>query len=109
MLAGLADAVKMPLYLLGTLGISFSAMHLFAARELRARETFAVALETVALTAVVLGALAPLLWLISLSLPFSPGLRDPASQRGYRVLILLLTGRVATAGVSRLHSSIIEE
>jgi hypothetical protein len=101
------DAVKMPFYLFGTLGISFGAMHLFAARELRARETFDIALETVALTAVVLGALAPLVWLMSLSLPFSPGLRDPASQRGYRILILLLTGSVAAGGVTgvcRLHS-----
>jgi hypothetical protein len=34
-------------------------MHLFAAREHRARETFAAATWTVALTAVVLGAPAP--------------------------------------------------
>lgn len=101
------DAVKMPLYLFGTLAISFGSMHLFAARELRARETFDIALETVALTAVVLGALAPIVWLLSLSLPFSPGLRSPESQRGYRILILLLTGSVAAggvAGVCRLHS-----
>ena len=101
------DAVKMPLYLFGTLAVSFAAMHLFAARELRARETFDIALETVALTAVVLGALAPLVWLMSLSLPFSPGLRSPESQRGYRILILLLTGSVAAggvAGVGRLYS-----
>jgi hypothetical protein len=106
------DAVKMPVYLFGTLAISFGAMHLFAARELQARETFAVAMETVALTAVVLGALAPIVWLLSLSLPFSPGLRDPDSQRGYRILILLLTASVAAGGVtgvarlrSRLHSA----
>ena len=103
----LMDAVKMPVYLLGTLALSFGAMHLFAARELRARQTFAVALETVALTAVVLGALAPIVGLLSLSLPFSPGLRSPESQRGYRILILLLTGSVAAgglAGVERLRS-----
>ncbi|HZF00143.1 MAG TPA: hypothetical protein VE981_24245 [Planctomycetota bacterium] len=94
------DAVKMPIYMLGTLAISFGAMHLFAARELRARETFAVAMETVALTAVVLGALAPIVWLLSLSLPVSPGLRDPASQRGYRILILVLTGSVAAGGMT---------
>jgi len=101
------DAVKMPLYLFGTLAISFAAMHLFAARELRARETFDIALETVALTAVVLGALAPIVWLLSLSLPFSPGLRSPESQRGYRILILLLTGSVAAGGltgIARLYS-----
>jgi hypothetical protein len=101
------DAVKMPLYLFGTLTISFAAMHLFAARELRARETFDIALETVTLNAVVLGALAPLVWLMSLSLPFSPGLRSPESQRGYRILILLLTGSVAAGGLTgvvRLYS-----
>lgn len=105
------DAVKMPVYLLGTLAISFAAMHLFAARDHRARETFAVAIETVTLTAVVLGSLAPIVWLISVSLPCSPGLRSPESQRGYRILILLLTGSVAAGGVtgvarlySRLHS-----
>ena len=101
------DAVKMPLYLLGTLAISFTAMHLFAARELRARETFAAAAEAVALTAIVLGALAPIVWLMSVSLPFSEGLRTPRSQQAYRMLILLLSGSVAVAGlagVARLHS-----
>jgi hypothetical protein len=97
----------MPVYLLGTLAISFTAMHLFAARELRARDTFAAAAETVALTAVALGALAPLVWLMSVSLPFSEGLRSPDSQRAYKILILLLSGSVAAAGVAgvaRLHS-----
>lgn len=102
----LYDAVKMPTYLLGTLAISFTAMHLVAARDLRARETFAAASEAVALTAVVLGALAPLLWLMSISLPHSDGLRSPESQRAYKILILLLSGSVAVAGVAgvaRLH------
>lgn len=101
------DAIKMPVYMLGTLAISFGAMHLFAARDLRARETFAVAMETVALNAVVLGALAPIVWLMSLSLPFSPGLHDADAQRGYRILILILTASVAAggiAGVARLRS-----
>jgi len=103
----LTDAVKMPVYLLGTLAISFAAMHVLAARDLRARETFALAMESVGLTAVVLGALAPIVALISLSLPFAPGLRTPEAQRGYRLLILLLTGSVAAGGVTgvaRLHS-----
>jgi hypothetical protein len=85
-------AVKMPVYFLGTLGLSFAAMHLFAARGLRARETFAVALETVALTTVVLGALAPVEALLSLSCP-------RPSHRAYSFLILLLTGSVGAAGV----------
>jgi hypothetical protein len=96
----LYDAVKMPVYMFGTLALSFGAMALFAARELRPRDTFAAAMETVALTSVVLGALAPIVWLMSLTLPFSPGLRDPAAQRGYRILILLLTGSVAAGGVT---------
>jgi hypothetical protein len=102
----LYDAVKMPVYLLGTLAISFAAMHVFAARERSARETFAAAIETVALTAVVLGALSPIVGLLSLSLPFSPGLRTPEAQRGYKILILLLTASVAAGGmcgVARLH------
>jgi hypothetical protein len=81
-------------------------MHVFAARERQARETFEAAIETVALTAVVLGALAPLVWLMSISVHWSPGLRAPESQRDYKILILLLTGSVAVAGVAgvgRLH------
>ncbi len=103
----LYDAVKMPIYLFGTLAISFSAMHLFAARELGARKTFGVALEAVALTALVLGALAPIVWLLGASLPASTGPRRPEFQRSYRILILLLTGSVAAGGLSgvlRLHS-----
>jgi len=101
------DAIKMPVYLLGTLAISFASMHVFAARERQARETFAAAIETVALTAVVLAALAPIVWLLSLSLPCEPGLRSAEAQKGYRILILVLTGSVAAggvAGVHRLHS-----
>lgn len=94
------NAVKMPLFLLGTLGLSFAAMHVFAARELRLRETFRAALEAIATTAVVLGALAPVVALVSLSCPA----RDP---KAYGALILLLTGSVAAggaAGVARLHA-----
>ena len=93
-------AVKMPLFFLGTLALSFAAMHVFAARNLRARETFIAASETIALTAVVLGALAPIVALASLSTPKpSPG--------GYRFLILLLTASVAVGGICgviRLHA-----
>jgi hypothetical protein len=86
-------AIKMPIYFLGTLGISFTAMYVFAARELRAGETFAVALETVALTTVALAALAPLEALVSVSCP-------KPSIRAYSFLVLLLTGSVGTAGIS---------
>lgn len=85
-------AVKMPVYFLGTLGLSFAAMHVFAARDLRARQTFTVALETVALTTVVLAALAPVEALVSLSCP-------KPSHRAYSFLILLLTGSIGAAGI----------
>jgi hypothetical protein len=103
----LYDAAKMPVYLLGTLAISFAAMYIFAARDLRARDVFAAAIEAVALTAVVLGALSPIVWLMSVSLPVSQGFPTPRSQKAYQILILLLTGSVAAAGVAgvaRLHS-----
>jgi hypothetical protein len=103
----LYDAVKMPVYLLGTLAISFAAMYVFAARDLRAREIFASAMETVALTAVVLGALSPIVWLMSVTLPVSRGFPTPRSQKAYQILILMLTGSVAAAGVAgvaRLHA-----
>ena len=86
-------AVKMPVYFLGTLGLSFGAMHLFAARELRAGETFRIALETVALTTVILSAMAPVEALFSLSSP-------RPSRRHYSFLILLLTGSIGVAGVA---------
>lgn len=96
----LYDAVKMPLFFMGTLGISFAAMHVFAARERRARETLAAALDTVAITAVVLGALSPIVGLVSLSCP-------RPSPKAYQFLVLLLASSVAAAGVTgvcRLHA-----
>jgi hypothetical protein len=96
----LYNAAKMPLFLLTTLALSLAAMHLFAARDLRLRETLAAAGEAVAVTAVVLGALAPVVLLIASSCP----LGDP---RAYSFLILLLTASVAAAGaagVARLHA-----
>lgn len=90
-------ALKMPLYLLATLLLAFAAMHLFAARDFRLRETFAAALEAVALNALVLGALAPLVLLAAFSCP-------PAA---YSALVLLLVACVAAGGVAavaRLHA-----
>src|SRR5438105_12671109 len=82
----------MPVYFLGTLAVSFTAMHVFVARELRAGQTFRVALETVALTTVVLAALAPIEALVSVSCP-------KPSLRSYNFLVLLLTGCVGAAGI----------
>jgi hypothetical protein len=90
-------AVKMPLYLLCTLAISFAAMHLFAARRLRLRDTLAVATEAGSLTALVLGALAPVVFLLAAAWPRS----------SYTGLVLVLVAAVAAggvAGVARLHA-----
>ena len=95
-------AVKMPLFFIGTLAVSFAAMHVLAARSLPARGTFVAASETIAVTAVVLAALAPVVALAAISTPRpSPG--------GYRFLVLLLTASVATGGICgvfRLHARI---
>lgn len=96
----LYGAVKMPAYFLATLGISFTALHVFAAGRMEARRTFEAALETVAATTVVLGALAPIVGLMSLSCP-------KPSASAYNFLILLLTSSVAVGGivgVLRLHA-----
>jgi hypothetical protein len=96
----LYGAVKMPVFFLATLGCSFAAMHVLASSRLQARQTFEAALETIAVTAVVLGSLAPIVGLMSLSCP-------KPSASAYNFLILLLTACVATggiAGVLRLHS-----
>lgn len=89
-------ALKMPAFLGCTLVLSFAAMHLFAARQLRPRETLELATEAVALTAVVLGALAPVVFLIAATCP----------RRAYLHLVLVLVVAVAAggiAGVARLH------
>lgn len=90
-------AIKMPVYFLGTLVLSFAAMYVLSARALTVLRSFAIALETIATTTVVLGALAPIAALVSLSCP---------RPFAYNALILLLVASVAAAGVSgvvRLH------
>jgi hypothetical protein len=98
----LYGAVKMPVFFLATLGLSFTAMHIFAASRMEARRTFDAALETIATTTVVLAALAPIVGLMSLSCP-------KPSAGAYNFLILLLTACVATGGiigVARLHAKL---
>lgn len=93
-------AVKMPLYFLATLGISFGALHVLAASRLPAGETLKAASEAVALTAAALGGLAPVVAFVSLSC-------RRADQASYAFLILVLTASVAVggiAGVARLHA-----
>jgi len=93
-------AVKMPLYFLSTLGISFAALHVLAASRLPAGESLRAASEAVALTAAALGGLAPVVAFVSLSC-------RPHHQASYAFLILVLTSSVAIggiAGVARLHA-----
>lgn len=93
-------AVKMPLYFLLTLGISFGALHVVAASRLPAGETLRASAEAVALTAAALGGLAPVVAFVSLSC-------RRADQATYRFLVLVLTASVAIgglAGVWRLHA-----
>lgn len=92
-------AVKMPLFLLGTLAVSFPALHLFAlvaAPTLRRGETFALALDSVTRTAMGLGALAPIVAFLSWTTPIP-------SYRTYLFLVLGLTGSIALAGVVSLR------
>jgi hypothetical protein len=93
-------AVKMPLYFLSTLGISFAALHVLAASRLPAGATLKAASEAVALTAAALGGLAPVVAFVSLSC------RRP-DQDSYVFLVLVLTLSVAVggiAGIARLHA-----
>ncbi|MBI2923002.1 MAG: hypothetical protein HYY18_18255, partial [Planctomycetes bacterium] len=60
-------ALKMPLFLFATLALSFAALHVLAASRFPARITLSIAAETIAVTAVVLGALAPVAALFSLA------------------------------------------
>lgn len=92
-------AVKMPLFLLGTLAIAFPALHVFAlvaAPGLRARDTFAIAVRSVATTSKGLGALAPMLAFLSLTSPIP-------NHRAYLFLVLVLVLSIALAGVLSLR------
>ncbi|MBI2898621.1 MAG: hypothetical protein HYY17_00380 [Planctomycetes bacterium] len=92
-------AVKMPLFLLGTLLLSFPAMHLFAlvaAPRLRMADTFDLALGSVATTARGLGALSPVVAFLSLTSPIP-------SYKTYLFLVLVLVGSIALSGTISLR------
>lgn len=84
-------AVKMPLFLLGTLAICIACLGAVAGSTVGPARAARLAVRTVALTAVLLGALAPPLFVLGISLP-KP---DP---KGYQAMVLALTAAVAVAG-----------
>lgn len=93
-------AVKMPVFFLATLGLSFAALYVLASSRRAAREILRAACEAVSLTAAALGGLAPVVAFVSLSC-------TRPSQPAYVFLVLVLTLSVAAggiAGVLRLHA-----
>jgi hypothetical protein len=85
-------AVKMPLFLLGTLGVSLAALAILASGRLAPGQAVDITLRTLETTASVLGALAGPLFLVGISLP------KPA-PRAYPAMVLLLIAAVAIAGL----------
>lgn len=93
-------AVKMPIFLLGTLAISMAAMAVLAAGSMAPRESMQVALRSVSTTAIVLGSLAPPLALAGLSMPRP----DPRAYNAMVSLLTLAVGAGGIAGVVRLRA-----
>lgn len=90
----LLAAVKMPVFLLGTLAISFLAMHVFAqfaAPGLSVGRTFGLCLTSVATTAVGLAALAPVAAFLGLCAPIP-------SYNTYLFLVMFLVVCVGGTG-----------
>ena len=84
-------AIKMPLFLLGTLAICLAALGVVAGPSIGAMRAARVAIRTIALTAVLLGGLAPPLFVLGISLP-------KPEPKGYQAMVLALTAAVAIAG-----------
>lgn len=78
-------AVKMPVFFLGTLAVCMAALAALSG----GRAAVAVALRTVFTTTVILGALAPPVFLVGLSMP---------RPRAYSEMVLVLTLAIAVAG-----------
>lgn len=92
-------AIKMPVFFLGTLAVSFLAMHVFAllaAPHLDARRTMALALGSIHTTARGLAALAPVVAFFSLTTPFP-------SYKTYLFLVLLLVVALSLSGIVSLR------
>ena len=95
-------AVKMPLFLLGTLAICMAALGVLASSSIGPAAAMNVALRTIATTAVLLGGLAGPVFLAGLSLP-------KPEPRAYSAMVLLLTlsiGDAGTIGAVRLRRSL---
>jgi len=84
-------AIKMPLFLLGTLGVCVAALGAVAGSSVGPARAARVAARTVALTALLLGGLAPPLFVLGISLP-------KPEPKGYQAMVLALTLSVALAG-----------
>lgn len=95
-------AVKMPVFLLGTLALCLAIFAVLASSTIGTRASMEIAFRTIGSTAMVLGGLAPPLLLLGLGLP------KPA-PKGYSGMIVALTVAVAVAGVvgvSRLRRAL---
>ncbi|MBI3099141.1 MAG: hypothetical protein HYY93_13000 [Planctomycetes bacterium] len=87
-------AVKMPVLFLGTLGVSLMLMHVVGAAfrtDFSLDQTVLLCLSSIAVTGVILGALAP-----ALALFFASGPRG--SYNTYLLLVLLMTAAIALGG-----------
>lgn len=84
-------AVKIPLFLLGTLVVCMAALGAVAGPSLGPARAARVAVRTIALTAVLLGGLAPPIFVLGISLP-------KPEPKGYQAMVLALTAAVALAG-----------
>ncbi len=82
-------AVKMPLFLLGTLAVCIAVLSVLAAPRMGARAAVEVAVRTIFTTAMILGAFAPPLLLAGFSMP---------KPHAYGAMVLLLTLAIAVAG-----------
>ena len=91
-------AVKMPILFLGTLAVSFLLMHVLGAAfglGLAAGQTASLCLTSIAVTGTVLGALAPLLWLLAASAPYP-------DYAAYLHVVLAMTAAIAAGGLVSL-------
>src|SRR5688572_5239777 len=84
-------AIKMPIFLLGTLAICAAALGVVAGSSVGPSLAARLAMRTVALTAILLGGLAPPLFVLGISLP-------KPEPKGYQAMVLALTAAVAVAG-----------
>jgi len=84
-------ALKMPLFLLGTLAICLAGLGAVAGPSMGPARAARVAARTIAITAVLLGGLAPPLFVLGISLP-------KPEPKGYQAMVLALTLAVALAG-----------